>query len=356
MAPIQLFIGTTHILGLMATVVLGFSWCIRVFDGHRAKKSIIGLIFAAGGLLSMIDPLHLQEGVQSDARLPLLALSYAFGGLPAAFISTATLLTARILLGGAGAVGGCVAILMAAGLGVVGARVVRRHKVRSLARRALLAATIVVSIVSSLFFIGPAVFVVPLTQILILIAFNVAAAIVFDDFLRHAKRSYAATRVLRFQAETDPLTRLQNRRSFAEQADRLLAEAGYGSVIMFDIDHFKSINDTHGHDVGDRVLCEIARIVQSEIRKGDLVARYGGEEIIVFIPGASAAVAAAIADAVRARIQGHAFEGAEHLRVTLSAGTAHGAEPLLVLTKRADEALYAAKRNGRNRVELAEAA
>lgn len=161
-------------------------------------------------------------------------------------------------------------------------------------------------------------------------------------------------------ASTDALTGLQNRRSFADQAEPLLALArGRGvsvSLVLLDLDHFKQINDQHGHLVGDAVLVQAAQVCRESLRATDLAARYGGEEYVVLLPDCGSDAAAAIAENLRKRIEAARTvlsDGGE-VRVTLSAGiaTADRLEDLSLayLLQRADAAMYRAKQSGRNRV------
>ena len=130
------------------------------------------------------------------------------------------------------------------------------------------------------------------------------------------------------------------------------------SILMIDIDHFKEYNDNHGHDAGDFVLVEMADIVRSKLRSMDIPCRYGGEELVLVMPGATREIAAARAEAVRQAVEKHAFvhKGKTLQRVTASLGVAaHPADGDNTpdLLKAADSALYLAKKSGRNRVIVA---
>ncbi len=128
------------------------------------------------------------------------------------------------------------------------------------------------------------------------------------------------------------------------------------SVAMVDVDHFKAVNDQHGHDVGDEVLCEISRRLRAAIRGGDLLVRYGGEEFLVVLPRASAGQAWEVGERMRARVAGGpVVVGDRRLPVQVSVGIAQHklGESAGELVRRADGALYVAKANGRDRVEVA---
>ena len=161
-------------------------------------------------------------------------------------------------------------------------------------------------------------------------------------------------------AVTDPLTGLHNRRYLESHlktmAERAAAgEHGRMSLLIFDIDYFKGINDTYGHDAGDDVLREFAQRLRRGVRGIDLIARFGGEEFIVVMPDTDAGSAAAIADRLRKDVEQTAFSarGGVSLPVTVSIGVAEymgSGDTVEALVHRADQALYQAKRQGRNRV------
>jgi two-component system cell cycle response regulator len=161
-------------------------------------------------------------------------------------------------------------------------------------------------------------------------------------------------------AITDALTGLYNRRYMETHLAALVEQAANRgkpiTVMVLDIDYFKSINDGHGHDAGDDVLREFALRVRRSIRNIDLACRYGGEEFVIVMPETDMGVATVVAERLRRRIATEPFsiqQGAGSLPVTISIGIAALSEPTdtaAVILKRADQALYRAKRDGRNRV------
>jgi diguanylate cyclase (GGDEF)-like protein len=161
-------------------------------------------------------------------------------------------------------------------------------------------------------------------------------------------------------AEVDPLTGLLNRRAWSERVRALLLRRESPvSVLFLDLDHFKALNDRHGHDLGDRALAEVAASVQGSLRANDLLARHGGEELVVALPGCGIDAAARIAEQLRQktgdlRIAGVRPEDPPIRGLSLSIGVAQHQHPetLDSLVRRADAAMYAAKRAGRNRVEV----
>ncbi len=162
-------------------------------------------------------------------------------------------------------------------------------------------------------------------------------------------------------ATTDPLTGLLNRRALSErlttEMERALRYDTSVALLLVDLDHFKRVNDTHGHLAGDGVLRAVAELLAEEARSSDLVARYGGEEFLVVLPETDAAGATVLAERMRERVAGHAFrawEDGHTLHVTASIGVATfpvaRIESVEDLFARADAALYRAKADGRDRV------
>ncbi|TBC32117.1 GGDEF domain-containing protein [Rhizobium ruizarguesonis] len=164
---------------------------------------------------------------------------------------------------------------------------------------------------------------------------------------------------LRSAAQTDLLTGLYNRRGFEVAASALLTQAEHGSrwisVVLFDLDHFKKINDVHGHDAGDAVLRQVAGVARQNFRSFDLLVRHGGEEFLALLPDSTPDDAAIVAERVRLAIEAAEIPlpSGDVLKVTASFGCAGRANEASNrnfedLVKRADLALYAAKASGRN--------
>ncbi|HEY7407648.1 MAG TPA: diguanylate cyclase [Gemmatimonadaceae bacterium] len=180
-----------------------------------------------------------------------------------------------------------------------------------------------------------------------------------DELTRANETLAKVNEELRRVAVTDGLTGLHNRRN----VESLLHEMFEHSVrlheplacVMFDLDHFKSVNDTYGHQAGDAVLQQLAEILKASAREIDKVGRYGGEEFIVLLPGTVLDAAVTFAERTRQQVESHTFtfEGGS-IRRTMSCGVAAIPHPRIghreALVKAADDALYVAKELGRNRV------
>ena len=155
----------------------------------------------------------------------------------------------------------------------------------------------------------------------------------------------------------DQLTELLNRRGLDRQFDvelsRAVRTAQPLSVCLIDIDDFKRINDTYGHQAGDRVLVHLSRLMRKSVRPSDIVARYGGEEFVILLPATNTSEAEVVMARVQRELTRHFFlHNNERLLVTFSAGVAEAAagENASMVLQRADEALYLAKERGKNRV------
>jgi two-component system, cell cycle response regulator len=172
-------------------------------------------------------------------------------------------------------------------------------------------------------------------------------------------------KALAHQATTDPLTGLKNRRSFHEQGEVILLAAGNGadfSIIQLDIDHFKQVNDVHGHAAGDEVLVAVAKLLSQVVRAtdtsgrgGDILARIGGEEFAILLPNTNRLGAAVMAERIRTALEKLPIcIGETHLKVTASLGTANfrgeKVETIRELLNIADRRMYLAKKTGRNRI------
>jgi diguanylate cyclase (GGDEF)-like protein len=174
---------------------------------------------------------------------------------------------------------------------------------------------------------------------------------------RSARRAFRLELDLEVLATRDSLTRAYNRGAFLQRSEEALALAARGgrplSLLLLDIDRFKSINDTHGHPVGDEVIRTLASTCQATLRVVDVLGRLGGEEFAITLPETDGPGALRVAERLREAVaQVRVPVGATHLGFTVSIGVAiwTPGEPVDRLLSRADEALYAAKNSGRNRV------
>jgi len=187
--------------------------------------------------------------------------------------------------------------------------------------------------------------------------------VVFATLLHNVIHARLLAR-LHQRAMTDHLTGLLSRHALAEGAaalvERARATSGRLAVLMVDLDHFKQINDRHGHTGGDAVLREASRLLQSLLRTDALLARYGGEEFVVLVPVTDVALARRVAERLRAGIESYEWSevlpGLDALTVSVGVTLLSPDEALESALERADEALYRAKNGGRNQVQMGLAA
>ncbi|TCV75933.1 diguanylate cyclase [Neorhizobium sp. S3-V5DH] len=359
-----LLVAYIRILGVAALVVYGYSWIARTIDRSLVKGTAIGLLFGTGGVISMHDPVVMMPGLIYDARSILLILSPIYGGPVGMIIAALMMIIHRLLIGGIGAIGGTVSILVVAGTGYL-FTLMPRSWLGTGWRRSLLLGLATVSSFVVLAFLPSAVAIELFqTAALPVMLANVAGVMLLTDLFHREKERVRILRALENEASVDPLTKLPNRRFFQRAADRCAEEAGSKripfSVIMLDIDHFKKINDTWGHSVGDTVLAKVADTIRDAIRKTDIAARYGGEEIVVLLPYTRRQDAFNVAEKIRSQVEaGSLLVDGQEIKVTVSLGVASAnahAPDLQAALKEADTALYRAKSAGRNRCEIAMAA
>jgi diguanylate cyclase (GGDEF)-like protein len=163
-------------------------------------------------------------------------------------------------------------------------------------------------------------------------------------------------RDLGYKATTDPLTGLPNRLKFdqalASEMTRAERYKSPLSLVLFDVDHFKQVNDSHGHQIGDKVLTQLSRFVPNLIRSNDLLARWGGEEFVILLPGCEGSMAFQAAEKLRSAIAQVVFEKVGSVTCSFGVGQYVPGEPVTAFLARADDALYRAKVSGRNQVVL----
>ncbi|MBU2603816.1 MAG: diguanylate cyclase [Actinobacteria bacterium] len=194
-------------------------------------------------------------------------------------------------------------------------------------------------------------------------AFDDLSAVVLETLVGHIHTSLSTALKydrIRREVVTDPLTNLYNRRFFEQRAreeiERSLRHQTPLTLLMVDVDHFKNINDTYGHQTGDHVLQSVAKFLSDSVRQTDICGRYGGEEFVLLLPNTPGGNAVFLADRLRRGIADQLHTGLGipgHVSVTVSGGVAtcpRDATDVTELIRRADEALYDAKRSGRNRI------
>ncbi len=204
--------------------------------------------------------------------------------------------------------------------------------------------------------------ILPLMTIAILAYFPARVAVKVREIEMEQRRQYSLekykTSVQQFQhskLKRDALTGALNKEAFNEIIGLKIIEAKHVgkplSLIIFDIDHFKKINDTYGHMVGDTVLQELSEVVRSNLRESEYFVRWGGEEFIVLLPGTSLRGALLVAEKLRRKVEEHNFSEVGHVTCSFGVTALKTDDTIKSFLVRADEALYEAKRGGRNQVK-----
>ncbi|WP_292899226.1 diguanylate cyclase [Nitratireductor sp.] len=358
--------GVLQNLGIAAIAALFYDIVLRSCPTPGVRHTLVAFVFGAGAVGSMMLPVEVAPGIIFDLRNAFVILAMTFGGWLAVAVTTLAAFSYRLWLGGAGALPGGVGILMCASAGIAFALYFkgRRNGLFSFAMLGLFCAASLVSMfllpfetaMGILKKVGP-----------VMLVMNILGTMIVGGIVDRQKRQFERESVLSQEASTDSLTRLANRRAFDLRGPDLMETANQQgdacALMLIDIDHFKQINDAHGHDVGDKVLQHLAVLVRSNVRKTDLVARYGGEEIALVLPSHDAKRAFGLGERLRKAVAGTPYRHEGKLDITLSVSIGLYAsdgstesEAFTTAFKRADMALYRAKEAGRNRVEIALAA
>ncbi|MGX1099207.1 GGDEF domain-containing protein [Amorphus sp. MBR-141] len=355
---VDLFVPLLRNLTLVATVAM-----LYVVVPKRSfwipEPVVIGLICSFGACLAMADSVQLRPGVFVDARSTMILLSGLFGGPVAAVICTALAAGMRIYIGGAGLLAGTLGIALA---GAIGAAVF--YWLRRDGRPVSMAHICILAALSPLTFI--VVIVLPWDVVMRALseafvptsALRAAGILLLGILLMHERRRVAAEDRIRELANLDELSGLANRRSFYRALDRAIkahrTSARDFSVVILDLDHFKSINDRYGHPVGDEVIKNLADILRANTQGNDVAARIGGEEFAILLSGAGRDEARKISERIRTSIaESEITVGMERIPFTASLGVAATStltSSVNALMSAADTALYIAKQGGRNRV------
>lgn len=302
---------------------------------------------AAAGLILMLFPAPIAPGVQVDLRaVPVAFATLQFGPLAGVLVALPITLY-RALLGGVGLYAALPSLL-----GVIVATTLMRRVVPAVGPLFWRHWPGVIVMFAfngvPLLFLpdGPQLFaqVYPL-----LLVMNVLGALAAWGVLSERFHVLRLTSQWQSAALTDALTGLGNRRQF----DLDLEAMGPGdALLLLDVDHFKRVNDTHGHHVGDEVLQEIARLLEREARGRDRAYRYGGEEFAVILRDVKGDGLNRVAERLRAAVERHPMRATGGTMTVSVGGAEWAALPLRQLVQRADEALYAAKHGGRNQARV----
>jgi diguanylate cyclase len=343
---------TIAVLALLAAV---YGSALRRIGMAPLRNAALGLLFGLAAAGAMLQPIMLEAGVLFDLRALPLGLAGAFlgpfGALPAMGVAGVM----RIAIGGSGMIAGLVAIGIAGFAGSAWFFLARFLRPLPAFRLLVLSLMISLHLLAVLLLPGQlaAKILVELAPLTILL--NLFGTLVVGGMFNRERCAVERERALEKEVLKDPLTGIANRRGFARLVEGVSqrGSATGSALLIIDLDHFKAINDTHGHAAGDLVLMQLGARLQACLRGSDIVARFGGEEFVAFLPATPVDAAMLVAERLRCAVVDEPFAvGGCAIRVTISVG-AHWEAGLVECSAAfasADRALYSAKAKGRNRV------
>ncbi len=347
---LRALVGTVAVMALLA---VAYGVAMRAFARPAAAQVTLGLLFGAAAVLAALDPIQVTGGGAVDLRFVPVLLAGVFLSVPGAATALIVALGARLGLGGDDVVAEAASLVVPGLAGPAWGRLLRRlpRPARRWAQR-----------LATLALLCPPVLLVLPSEVAggalaalwtVLTPFDLAAVLAVGALLERERRVLDRERRLGHAAARDLLTGLLNRRGFETEVAPLVRRSRGGAVLVLDLDHFKRVNDTLGYATGDAVLRSLAARLCEACRPKDVIARFGGEEVVVFLPYLSLeearAAAARLCEVVRA--QPFVLPSGRRRAVTASVGGAwtEGRVNVDALMARADAALYAAKDAGRNR-------
>ena len=345
-------------IGMLAVANIFYGAFTRQEWSLKQKNIACGLLFSTCAIMVMANSVMVGGLFYYDARNIFVVIGAAYGGPVAAIICALFVGSFRLFQGGEAATLGACSVALVAILAALWGHLMRQEYTKP-----ALAPLIVLGMIASLPLMLTPYLPLGLSDIaatnfaLILAFANIALVLLFGCLLTRESRLFDKEKSLETEAKTDGLTGLLNRRSFNLDLTRALKAKETVSVLLIDLDHFKKINDSHGHDAGDAVLIECARIFKNAVRASDPIYRVGGEEFAVLLrfstPEMAHLIAVSIAHATRF---GQIWYNGNPIPVTVSIGVASSTglsktsveKEAASLLKRADIALYAAKTSGRD--------
>lgn len=349
----QYLISILNLAGLMALIAVAFHGAFKLQSPSIVQQNVAGMILGAGAVLVSLQPIMHASGVQNDPRNLFVGIAAAIFGPLAGMITFLIAATTRYHEAAPSA-NVCIFSLFVAGC----AGLVWRHYTRNVERKRavhfiILGLTISLSYIST--FLLPrdhwqGIFT---TAVPILVATNIIGAMILGGLLERYRRQENQERKLLNEASYDPLTGVMNRRAFEkEYKNSVLSQTSSGiAFIIVDLDHFKDVNDTHGHTVGDKVLVGVSKILQRSIRDSDLSARFGGDEFILCLLDISVSDVTKIVERIKVSI---AQFGKEEFDIDLSLTVSIGVywsekrQRLDAAFEIADRSLLKAKAYGKN--------
>ncbi|XYK81804.1 MAG: GGDEF domain-containing protein [Labrenzia sp.] len=321
-----------------------------------AQRMSIGIVMGIGAVFAMSAPTTIGPGLQIDGRTVFVGVAAAFGGWIPAVITTIIAGFYRLWIGGIGAYAGATGIVIAAAVGLVW-HFKTPEKQRGNWRYLLaLGALLPLSLIATLLLPIAIALKVSTTLLPTLLPYSLVSTLIFGILLHREHKLVRTERRLEEAANSDFLTGLLNRRAFTHLVKTTESRSHTSTLVVLDIDHFKKINDTLGHAVGDIALAQFGQLLSQLCRGSDVVARLGGEEFGVFMPNTSADQAnIALERILKATRELDIIAEGKTFSMTTSAGAFEydpGSTAFEDALNEADKALYQAKASGRDRSVL----
>ncbi len=349
-----------HLLLAPAFAIMGiaflFSLTLNRFSGSRSEQLAFGVMFGGAIVVGMTNPLTIGEGVIFDTRSLLIAVAVSCVGYQAGFVALVMGIACRVMIGGVGMMSGVAGLIAAFGLASLWHRFVYIHIRNKIIADASLGMAITPSLLALFLLPQGMAFELLLSIGPMLVTTNILGCVVLGLIFRREIAFLEHRRLMETHAHHDPLTNLLNRRGLEHAASRISPEASKGrAMLYFDVDNFKTINDTHGHDVGDVVLAAIADRIGQVLRSDAVFARQGGDEFSVLLPDIARGDVAPLADRLCQVIRETeiATDG-KSVSASISMGAYWTRSDLGCeeLTMQADLQLYAAKEAGKSRAKV----
>ena len=344
------FFFSLHALGMIAVCTFGYAMIHRKLSALTHVRNLaFGAILGTSGALLMLQPLSIMGGAEFDGRSIFIGIAAAFGGPVAAAAAAAIIALTRIAIGGTGTFLATCLILMTAILACLWAEFRGGQKARSLIDWCALSALLLLPTFA--FTLAPMPHAAEITATLL--ALTLVHLLAFGRLIEAEQRRATKEAELTAAANTDVLTSLPNRRSFMHETEAVEQKRTKSKgLLLVDIDHFKRVNDTYGHDAGDEVLRVVGQQLAKVTRKSDVVARFGGEEFALLVDAVDEADLGNIADRVRQALNLEVGYNMAAIPLSVSiGGTFCGDRPFRFeeAYMDADRSLYHAKERGRAR-------
>jgi len=353
-----MFIEFIHSLTLLFTLAVLQGLIMSKFESGQVKEQLVsGLLFGLIAVVAMLTPVHIEDGIIFDPRSVIISLSWIFSGPISAAISAMIAIAYRSFLGGAGAFTGVLVISLCAIMGGIYCYIIKKYKLLSASWYFLIYGLLVHIIVLICFLLFLPVDLAKKVAIPFLMLFPLATFFIAFILIKIRKQLSIESELRKqsnkilYQAYYDELTELPNRTLFVDRLNQSIKQLHRShkqiAVLFIDLDRFKSINESLGHETGDIMLKEIAYRLQLSVRDSDSISRFGGDEFGILIENISHAIILnEIIENIIAQIS-QVFEINEHqLYITASIGISMypiDGDTSNELLRNADSAMYKAK-------------